>query len=195
MTFKQAAKILSSFNFDKKLTDYINILVQFEPLYYLGDVFRIGIRTIYKQGKFNPRLITDVDFSTYKKEEWFDWMVDHANTYAIDFGKPSRGIRNIQIFFTSAEHERNYEVEFSDNGVELLDHLSGTTSDVNRTHYKFSAKEERKIHGAADVVKMSKRVFINNSGNTMSPAYTNREGFEGCFRGSQDMPEDFLDEC
>lgn len=153
---KQAAKILSSFNFEGAGSDFYDISIYFRTA--SGDIAGTGTDVIKCRGKKHPM--------TWSRNEWEAFISEKAERYyQIDF-EPAY-VESIRIAFELNEDTNKedadddllhsaplYTIEMTDVGSGLFNRMivRGGIEDRLKEVY-LTEPESRKIRGVHDVVK------------------------------------------
>ena len=158
---KQAAKILSSFNFEGTGLGFYGISIFFRTV--SGDIARTGTDIINCKGKKHPM--------TWSRNEWGAFISEKAERY-YQIGFEPAYVESIRIAFKLNEDMNKndvdddlphsaplYTIEMTDVGSGLFNRMivRGGNEDCLKEVY-LTEPESRKIRGVHDVVKRNSEI-------------------------------------
>lgn len=150
---KQAAKILSSFNFEGMGLGFYGISIFFRTV--SGECVSVGVDSIKPKDKI---ALTD-----WGKDEWEAFLSEHAKSYKNNW-EPVRVELIRMSFELNDDVEENwreapiYRIEMTDISSELFDRTIVDDDLHGLREAYLTEPESRKIRGVRDVVKLSKEI-------------------------------------
>ena len=150
---KQAAKILSSFNFEGMGLGFYGISIYFRTV--SGECVGVGVDSIEPKGKI---ALTD-----WGKDEWEAFLSEQAKSYKNNW-EPVRVELIRMSFELNDDVEENwfdppiYRIEMTDISSGLFNRTIVDDGIYGLKEAYLTEPESRKIRGARDVVKLSKGI-------------------------------------